>query len=380
MLKSIGNHMQYIVFFDKRFLQQSINELRAILKEPKILKYLSDSIIIVDTGEKEADLKAVYNSVFLYKAEELLFTVDVSSGYSALEEKLAGVQKEKGYQSSKAEVLKELAIDERNAKSIEVEIGTGMEKFRATIDLANPGVVFHIIINGSTAYVSMAGAENAYSVALDYFRHRNMDKDILDNGISRAEFKIHEAIDYFNIDVGKGSRALDIGAAPGGWSRNLMKRGASVVAIDAGRINYSAMPEGSRIAVALGKEREIVEKEGIKALEMEKLDESWKAYDLLHIKELFENIKISELVKLGPFDIMCIDINIPAQESAIIAAVCSEALKKGASLILTLKMTDDNIEQAIAKSKEALGATYEGIRVKKLPHDRKELTLFAVKI
>ncbi len=372
--------MQYIVFFDKRFLRQSINELKSITGESKISKYLSDSIIIVDTGEKEADLKAIYDSVFLYKAEELLFEVDVSSGYAVLEEKLAAVQKEKKYQSSKTEVLKETAIDERNAKSIEVEIGTGMEKYGAKIDLANPSAVFHVIINGGTAYVSIAGSSNAYGATLDYFRHRNMDKDILENGISRAEFKIQEAMGYFDIKIGKGFRALDIGAAPGGWSRYLMKNGASVVAIDAGRINYSAMPENSRIAVVLGKEREIADAEGIDVLDMEKLDESAKSYDLLHIKELFENIKISELVKLGPFDIMCIDINIPAQESAIIAAVCSEALKKGAFLILTLKMTDDRIEQAIAKSKEALGATYEGMRVKKLPHDRKELTLFAVKI
>ena len=115
--------MQYIVFFDKRFLRQSINELKSITGESKISKYLSDSIIIVDTGEKEADLRAIYDSVFLYKAEELLFEVDVSSGYAVLEEKLAAVQKEKKYQSSKTEVLKETAIDERNAKSIEVEIG-----------------------------------------------------------------------------------------------------------------------------------------------------------------------------------------------------------------------------------------------------------------
>jgi 23S rRNA (cytidine2498-2'-O)-methyltransferase len=375
-----GKSMKYIVFFDKRFLQQSINELRSILGESKILKYLSDSVIIVDTGEKKADLKAIYDSVFLYKTEELIFEVEVASGYSALEEKLASVQKEKGYASSKTEVLKEAAFDERNAKSIEVEIGTGMEKYGARIDLLNPGAVFHVIINGSTAYVSIAGSDNAYGATLDYFRNRNMDRDIVENGISRAEFKIHEAIDYFNIKVCEGSRALDIGAAPGGWSRYLMKKGADVVAIDAGRINYEAMPQGSRIAVALGKEREIADAEDIDVLDMEKLDGSWKGYDLLHIKELFGNIKISELVKLGPFDIMCIDINIPAQESAIIAAVCSEALKKGAFLILTLKMTDDKIEQAMAKSKEALGATYEDIRVKKLPHDRKELTLFAVKI
>ena len=87
--------MQYIVFFDKRFLRQSINELKSVTEESKISKYLSDSIIIVDTGEKEAYLNAIYDSVFLYKAEELLFEVDVSSGYAVLEGKLAAVQKEK---------------------------------------------------------------------------------------------------------------------------------------------------------------------------------------------------------------------------------------------------------------------------------------------
>jgi hypothetical protein len=140
------------------------------------------------------------------------------------------------------------------------------------------------------------------------------------------------------------------------------------------------MPEGTKIAVVPGNGRSIEGIEGIDVLSTGDLTGKSLDYDLLHIKELFDRIKLSELIGLGPFDILCIDINIPAQEAAVIAAVCADVLKPKGKLILTLKMTDDNVEKNIESSKQALGATYEGIKVKKLPHDRKELTLFAIKL
>ncbi|MCL5102418.1 MAG: hypothetical protein M1544_03630, partial [Candidatus Marsarchaeota archaeon] len=94
----------------------------------------------------------------------------------------------------------------------------------------------------------------------------------------------------------------------------------------------------------------------------------------------FEQVKLSTLKRLGPFDIVCIDINIPAVEASVIAAVCAETLNTGGLLLLTLKMTDDNVLKNIERSKTALSEEYGNMKVKKLPHDRKELTLFAVKL
>src|ERR1700759_5104923 len=49
---------------------------------------------------------------------------------------------------------------------------------------------------------------------------------------SRAAFKLLELDDKFHL-IRKGSRVLDLGAAPGGWTQVAVKRGAgSVLALD----------------------------------------------------------------------------------------------------------------------------------------------------
>lgn len=50
--------------------------------------------------------------------------------------------------------------------------------------------------------------------------------------ISRAEFKLLEAIEAFHIELPSGGVALDLGAAPGGWTRVLRQKGQYVTAVD----------------------------------------------------------------------------------------------------------------------------------------------------
>ncbi|MGG3572586.1 SAM-dependent methyltransferase [Bacillus gobiensis] len=50
--------------------------------------------------------------------------------------------------------------------------------------------------------------------------------------MSRAKFKLLEAEVKFNINYNDYSSALDIGAAPGGWTSLLLEKGLKVTAID----------------------------------------------------------------------------------------------------------------------------------------------------
>lgn len=50
--------------------------------------------------------------------------------------------------------------------------------------------------------------------------------------ISRAERKLIEAIEHFEIQISAQTKALDLGAAPGGWTRVLLSHGAHVTAVD----------------------------------------------------------------------------------------------------------------------------------------------------
>ena len=50
--------------------------------------------------------------------------------------------------------------------------------------------------------------------------------------ISRAEFKLLEALESFRIELPTGAVALDLGAAPGGWTRVLRQKEQFVTAVD----------------------------------------------------------------------------------------------------------------------------------------------------
>ena len=50
--------------------------------------------------------------------------------------------------------------------------------------------------------------------------------------VSRAEFKLIDALETFGIDLTGCTAALDLGAAPGGWTKALSERGLRVDAVD----------------------------------------------------------------------------------------------------------------------------------------------------
>jgi 23S rRNA (cytidine2498-2'-O)-methyltransferase len=50
--------------------------------------------------------------------------------------------------------------------------------------------------------------------------------------VSRAEFKLEELFRTGAVDLPEGGKAMDLGAAPGGWSRILLERGFEVWAVD----------------------------------------------------------------------------------------------------------------------------------------------------
>lgn len=53
---------------------------------------------------------------------------------------------------------------------------------------------------------------------------------------SRAAMKLDEALEWYGISPGRGERCVDLGSAPGGWTRRLVERGARVWSVDPGQL------------------------------------------------------------------------------------------------------------------------------------------------
>jgi 23S rRNA (cytidine2498-2'-O)-methyltransferase len=48
--------------------------------------------------------------------------------------------------------------------------------------------------------------------------------------------KLDEALDWLGVSPGKGDLCVDLGSAPGGWTRRLAERGAKVWSVDPGSL------------------------------------------------------------------------------------------------------------------------------------------------
>jgi 23S rRNA (cytidine2498-2'-O)-methyltransferase len=100
-----------------------------------------------------------------------------------------------------------------------------------------------LFLDSQQAFVGSAPIENSAQIAMGIPRLR-----MPSSAPSRSTLKLEEAIHWFIDDESKviknGMSAVDLGAAPGGWSWQLVQRGLLVTAIDNGPMEDKLMRGG----------------------------------------------------------------------------------------------------------------------------------------
>lgn len=122
------------------------------------------------------------------------------------------------------------------------ESGRGAPGRRATKTSGLRGHV--LLLSGTEALVGVAPVENSARWPLGYPRLR-----FPKGAPSRSTLKLEEA---WHVLLGEdtdawprpGQRAVDLGAAPGGWTWQLIQRGCKVTAVDNGPMDATVMNEG----------------------------------------------------------------------------------------------------------------------------------------
>ncbi|BCS90987.1 MAG: ribosomal RNA large subunit methyltransferase E [Candidatus Micrarchaeota archaeon] len=125
-------------------------------------------------------------------------------------------------------------------------------------------------------------------------------KKIQDRHISRAYYKMMEAVKRFKISLSKSYSVLDIGAAPGGWSEYLKDYVKEIVAVDPGDLLVNS-------------------------------------YNIRHIKGRFEDV-VDSLAEYCCFDLIVIDVNRDPIYAAELLIKASGLAKKDAKIIMTAKL------------------------------------------
>jgi 23S rRNA (cytidine2498-2'-O)-methyltransferase len=159
-----------------------------------------------------------------------------------------------------------------------------------------------------------------------------------DDLLSRAGHKLEEAVEVLGIDLTRVSRALDLGAAPGGWTQLLLNHGIFVTAVDTAY-----------------------------------LDPALQGHNRLE----FRQVNVSDL-KLRPqsYDLITCDMSWDPMRTVRYLNESASALRPEGKLLVTIKFMGEEPLGLVRKCREALSREYRYIRGRHLWHNREEVTLY----
>ncbi len=348
--------MLYFAHISSIFRQSSLDELSKIAKFRLVDENLS--AIIIETSDKNLQKKAE-KSIFTYCAFPISDSRPIKEK-NYLQDILSAIKSLKIDKSKKLK-LECIDINERHgysAKDIEVKTGLALEKLKYNINIIDPEILAYVVLlNGKcySGYVDFTALSKKFVNPMRYYHTKK--------SINRSELKLREAFDEFNLP--QGGVAIDLGAAPGGWSHFMAQKGYKVVAIDNGDLNYSAIrAEGVKIAKVSAE----------KQVDSEKL---FKTNDIIHIKSGFKGAK--KALKLKNADLLTDDMNIFCSDTTAAINLYLKFMKKGATIVVTVKCLSKKVPNYIQRARKMLGKTLKIERIKVLPSNRQEFTVLATK-
>lgn len=160
--------------------------------------------------------------------------------------------------------------------------------------------------------------------------------------ISRAEFKLLEAIECFPLELPTHGLAVDLGAAPGGWSKVMLEKGMHVIAVDPA--NLSPVLEHNP--------------------------------NLIHFKGLAQSF-LQQNDKT--VDLLLNDMRMDTLKSIRITNDMAPCVKAGGLVIITFKLPQKGKMALVNKGLHLISSVYSVLHARQLFHNRSEITVVAKK-
>ncbi|UHA73101.1 SAM-dependent methyltransferase [Paenibacillus sp. 481] len=224
--------------------------------------------------------------------------------------------------------------DERQLRDATVQ---AIEQLNGTHNLQAAELVVSLYIHDGVVYAGLSTPEeNGSDWSGGAMRFQREDGQI-----SRAKFKLLEAEKTFGLDFSAYHTALDIGAAPGGWTSLLLERGVFVTAVDPAKMHPSLMDHPN------------LQYYGKNAADV-----------------AFES---------NEFDLLVCDMSWSPKVTAQLVYQLLDAVKPGGTVIVTLKLMHKKPLQTIRDVTEMYEQHLHILRAKQLFHNRDEITLYMMK-
>jgi 23S rRNA (cytidine2498-2'-O)-methyltransferase len=216
------------------------------------------------------------------------------------------------------------------------EITAHLEQLGFSLNTRHPHAVISLFCSAEGIYlgISKVGQNlSAWSGGLVNYALR-------EDTISRSEFKLKEAIEHFALELPQAGLALDLGAAPGGWSKVLIEEGLSVLAVDPGELSPKIRHHPR----------------------------------LCHYRGSAQSYL--EVAKPG-FVLLVNDMKLDITQSVELTLGFSDFLLPEAKLVMTFKLPKTKKSGLISKGLTLLERRYEVLARQQLSHNRSEITVVA---
>lgn len=240
-----------------------------------------------------------------------------------------------------------VAIQIRKAERFESELEpsalreaiaqTWKEKFRAETVVKDAERILSVFLASDRAYIGFSTpGENLSDWPGGAIRFRREEGQV-----SRAKFKLLEAERAFGLNFAEFAKAIDIGAAPGGWTSLLLERGAEVAAVDPAELHPDLLRQPK----------------------------------LTHYKRNAGDVAFPR----DAFDLLVCDMSWSPKQMVKLVLPLLDSLRPGGTAIITLKLMHGKPFQTVKDSVRAMQPTMELRKAKQLFHNRDELTVYLQK-
>lgn len=162
------------------------------------------------------------------------------------------------------------------------------------------------------------------------------------NSFSRAQHKLEEALEVLNIDISSCKTALDLGAAPGGWTALLLERGLKVTAVDTGDLHPELL----------------------------------KHKNLTYLRQNAFDLRLTR----NSMDLITCDMSWDPLRTSRLIVDLSKALRIGGKLVLTIKFMGQSPLHTVRECLKILRVSFAFKAGRHLWHNREELTLYLEKL
>ncbi len=336
---------QYVVTAAPESWELAFQDIINVDASARITASLCPGIIVVESALRSVDLAQQLRTSGIFVRHLFLLLDVIVQRYS--HERLAkivdvsiGLRRHLNPAQSFSVQTRTLSQDGPGNFEVNTLVSNAFMALGFRLDVKHPDQAISIVCTDFAVYLGASPIAHNLSDWAGGMRRFARDA----NQLSRAEFKLLEALEVFPLDLPYQGTVLDLGAAPGGWTRVCRQRGLSVVAVDPAVLD-----------ARLTKDRGVT-----------------------HVPSTAETY-LTKTSGSEIFDLIVNDMRIDTTRSARLMCKAAKLLKRDQFALMTLKLPAKHQRRRIRDTLSVLSQSYRVGGVRKLFHNRSEVTAFLQK-